>query len=319
MPAPRLSIVVANFNKARFVEGTLRSALAQGDDVQVVVVDDASTDDSLAVIRAVAATDPRVEVVAMAANRGQSFCENRGLDAARGEYVIYLDSDDFLAPHCGSRRMEIAARDPDADMWIFPMSTFRQSPADAAPGWIPRDTDHLRRVLAHRLDWQLMQTLWRASFLRSFGAFDESFRRMTDVVLHTRALLAGARVRCYPDETPDCFYRIEESRLTFSADDLARRRVTAAVQYQRTFAPLVPPAYRRALTGTLLANMVWVLHQHRVGRLDGRLARELCAELVAACPLPAHRAVLRSFEAVNLAAPVHVPGVAWAARTVLGV
>lgn len=319
MARPRLSIIVANFNKSAYVEATLRSALAQGADTQVVVVDDASTDDSLSIIRGMAASDPRIDVVALPENRGQSFCENRGLERVTGDYVIYLDSDDSLAEGCGARRMTIAERDPDADMWIFPMSTFTTVPEEATPAWTPRDTDHLRRVLAHRLDWQLMQTLWRTSFLRSFGAFDESFMRMTDVVLHTRAILAGARIRCYPDEAPDCFYRIDDARLTFSPERLAKRRVAAAIQYQRTFAPLVPPSYRRYLSGTLLANMYWVLHQHRLGRIDRPLARDLCRELIAACPSAAHRLVLRSFRDVNLASPIHLPGVAWLARTTMAV
>lgn len=319
MASPRLSIIVANFNKRAYVEATLRSALAQGGDTQVIVVDDASTDDSLSIIRGMAASDPRIEVVSLPENRGQSYCENRGLERAQGDYVIYLDSDDCLAPGCGARRMASADRDADADMWIFPMATFATVPEEATPAWTPRDTDHLRRVLAHRLDWQLMQTLWRTSFLRSFGAFDEDFMRMTDVVLHTRAILAGARIRCYPHEVPDCYYRIDDARLTFSPERLARRRVAAAIQYQRTFEPLVPPSYRRFLSGTLLANMYWVLHQHRVGRLDRALARELCGDLIEACPSATHRLVLRTFCAANLSSPIHLPGVAWLARTIAGV
>jgi hypothetical protein len=142
---------------------------------------------------------------------------------------------------------------------------------------------------------------------------------MTDVVLHTRALLAGARIRCYPHLPADCCYRIDDSRLTFSADELARRRVAAAIQYQQTFQPLVPPSYRRALGGTLLSNMYWVLHQRRLGRVAPDLADQLCRDLIAACPLRDQRAVLNGYRFAATHSPRHIPGLAWTARKLIGV
>ena len=71
MSKPRASVVVASYNCAATLEAAVRSALRQSlRELEVIVVDDASTDDSVAVARRVAAADPRVRVEALDANRG---------------------------------------------------------------------------------------------------------------------------------------------------------------------------------------------------------------------------------------------------------
>jgi hypothetical protein len=93
---PLVSILINNYNYARFVMEAVRSALDQtGPEVEVVVVDDGSTDDSLACLATIA--DPRVRVIAQR-NGGQGAAYNTGFAAARGEYVIFLDADDLLDP-----------------------------------------------------------------------------------------------------------------------------------------------------------------------------------------------------------------------------
>jgi len=90
-----VSIIITNHNYARFVGAAIDSALAQdgdGIDVEVVVVDDGSTDDSLAVIEAFG---DRVTTIATP-NGGQGAAFNRGFAASRGSIVIFLDADDVL-------------------------------------------------------------------------------------------------------------------------------------------------------------------------------------------------------------------------------
>ncbi|WP_203135833.1 glycosyltransferase family 2 protein [Microbacterium sp. JZ31] len=94
-----VTVVIPCFNYARYVEQAVHSALNQGGvTVEVIVVDDASTDDSLAVLRRLAEEDPRVHVLANETNRGPVATFNRGLAAATGEYLVRLDADDLLTP-----------------------------------------------------------------------------------------------------------------------------------------------------------------------------------------------------------------------------
>jgi len=93
---PLVSIVVDNYNYARFLAAALDSALAQTHPrVEVVVVDDGSTDDSLAVIEGYGS---RVHPVRRSVNGGQAAALNAGFAASAGSVVIFLDADDELYP-----------------------------------------------------------------------------------------------------------------------------------------------------------------------------------------------------------------------------
>ena len=95
--APRsVSIIVNNFNYERYVGAAIESALSQTRPAQVIVVDDASTDGSRGII---AAFGDRIEAVLKTTNGGQASAMNEGLRVATGDVVIFLDSDDLLAPH----------------------------------------------------------------------------------------------------------------------------------------------------------------------------------------------------------------------------
>ena len=103
--APLVSIVVDNYNYARFLPRSVGSALAQTyPHVEVVVVDDASTDGSQEIIRAFG---QRVTPVLKAVNAGHGAAFNSGFAASRGEIVIFLDADDYLYPQA----VEIVVRE----------------------------------------------------------------------------------------------------------------------------------------------------------------------------------------------------------------
>jgi len=94
---PRVSVCMATYDGARWVEEQLASILAEiGPDDEVVVVDDASHDDTVALVRAV--DDPRVRLVAQERNRGYVRTFETALGLARGRYVLLADQDDVWEP-----------------------------------------------------------------------------------------------------------------------------------------------------------------------------------------------------------------------------
>ena len=94
---PDFSIVIINYNYARFLPDSIGSALAQDHpSFEIVVVDDASTDESKRVIESYG---DKVLPVLKAANRGHGDGFNQGFAASRGEIVLFLDADDYLHPH----------------------------------------------------------------------------------------------------------------------------------------------------------------------------------------------------------------------------
>ena len=92
---PVVSIIIPNHNYAQYIGDAIRSVSAQTlKNWECIIIDDASTDDSVAVIRRHIKSDPRFRLIRMKKQSGVSVARNAGLDAARGEYVAFLDADD---------------------------------------------------------------------------------------------------------------------------------------------------------------------------------------------------------------------------------
>lgn len=109
----RFSIVIPSYNYARFVHRAIDSALAQtGNDFEVVVVDDGSTDDTPAVVARYAG---RIRSFRHT-NRGAAATRNRGAELASGEFLLFLDADDRLLPDALGHFRAALQRRPDARM-----------------------------------------------------------------------------------------------------------------------------------------------------------------------------------------------------------
>lgn len=104
---PTVSVVIPCYNYETYLPQAAESALSQADvDVDVIIVDDASTDGSANVAKSLAESDPRVRVLLHRKNVGPVGTFNDGLPLVRGEYLVRLDADDLLTP--GSLRRSIA-------------------------------------------------------------------------------------------------------------------------------------------------------------------------------------------------------------------
>lgn len=126
METPKVSVVIPVYNTQDFVRQTLESIAGQTlREIEIVVVDDGSTDDSLPIVRGMAEADSRIRVFSQA-NQGQSVARNTGLEQSKGKYVYFMDSDDLLeapALECCYRKCEENALDLvlfDADIFGDP-------------------------------------------------------------------------------------------------------------------------------------------------------------------------------------------------------
>jgi succinoglycan biosynthesis protein ExoO len=109
---PLVTVVMANHNGGRYIETALRAVLGQSlRDIDVIVADDCSTDDSAERVTAIASHDRRVRLLLAHRNEGPAAARNRGLDAARGRWIAVLDSDDMMHPERLSRLVAAAEQD----------------------------------------------------------------------------------------------------------------------------------------------------------------------------------------------------------------
>lgn len=210
---PTISVVMAAYKGATLVEETLASLKAQTfGDFEIIVVDDCSPDDTLAVLARW--DDPRLRVIALPENGGPVRARNRGVAEARGRYIAALDQDDICMPHRFARQVAYLEAHPDvvllgtgvallSDGVVGPSSYAAQT----TPGltrWLLQignplawSSVMLRADVAHRLDpFTRPEILYAEDFdlyhrMAQFGAI----ARLDEELLLYRVHLNGASQR----------------------------------------------------------------------------------------------------------------------------
>jgi glycosyltransferase involved in cell wall biosynthesis len=123
---PRVSVIIPCFNHGRFLRNAAQSVLSQTlADIELIIVDDGSTDETATVIAGL--HDPRVRVQ-VTGNRGVSAARNVGLDMARGEFTAFLDADDAWEPDKLARQVAIMDSEPEVTLVFTDLRRF--SPSD---------------------------------------------------------------------------------------------------------------------------------------------------------------------------------------------
>jgi len=116
-PPATVTVVVPCYNYANFLPQAVHSCLAQEEvEVDVIIVDDASTDSSLSVAKDLAATNPNVSVLAHDRNKGMVATFNDGAEIATGEFLVRLDADDLLTPGSLARATQLARAYPSVGL-----------------------------------------------------------------------------------------------------------------------------------------------------------------------------------------------------------
>ncbi|MBX3165248.1 MAG: glycosyltransferase [Bacteroidetes bacterium] len=272
---PPISIITANYNKANFISETVHSVLNQTyQNWELIIVDDSSTDDSISIINQFT-HDKRIHLLKNNENKGANFCRNFGLQKAKGEYVVFLDADDLLDKSCLENRIKKAKENPDGNLFVFAMGVFKKEIGDDTRKWIPNSQKPLTDFLQHKLPWSIIQPLWKKDFLISLNGFDETFERLQDVELHTRALLhRSVKVYQFPG-IKDCYYRIDEERKNFNEFEFLQRRIKSSVQYCNKFVALVEQKQKRFLLGTVLQSYFSIIYALRNKKLAQKEFLEL--------------------------------------------
>jgi glycosyltransferase involved in cell wall biosynthesis len=119
-PHPEVTVVMPNFNKGRFVSVAIQSVLNQTfKDIELIIVDDASTDDSVAIAEKYVSTDgDRVRLLRFSERKGPAAARNLGIRNARGEITCFLDSDDVYSPVKVERQLK-ALREENKPVVVY--------------------------------------------------------------------------------------------------------------------------------------------------------------------------------------------------------
>ena len=211
---PNISVIIPNFNRGVLLKETLDS-LAQQDyhSWEAIIVDDGSADESEPIANSFVAKDPRFRFHRRdRLPAGAPVCRNIGISLAKGNYLMFLDSDDLLRPFTLSQRSEAVKTHPGFDFWVFPMLMFRDDPQQAKFLWnIDNGKPDLSRFLVLDAPWQTSGPLWLKESVVKIAGFTEGLACWQDVDFHLKALAAGLKGTKLYGLRPDVFYRQHET------------------------------------------------------------------------------------------------------------
>lgn len=225
--SPLVSFIVPVYNTQDTLPRCLDSLLSQTlSDIEIIVVNDGSPDDSQSVIERYAQRDCRIRAVAKQ-NGGLSSARNAGLDVARGRIVDFVDSDDYVEPNLAERLVEVFdAR--HADIAVFGAEC---EPADACPKRVQEllspsagEFDAFEPLLLFASHAQ--PYVWRAAYSRAFIEaerlrFAENVRFAEDVVFQFESYPLSKKTLLIPDKL--YHYVMQEKSLTHTFNTSASR------------------------------------------------------------------------------------------------
>jgi cellulose synthase/poly-beta-1,6-N-acetylglucosamine synthase-like glycosyltransferase len=283
---PRVTVVVPTFNAERWLRETVDSVLAQRfQDFELLVLDNASTDDTPAIIGRY--SDTRVEFRRNPTNLGFAASVNRGCREARGEFIIVIGADDRLLPDFLTEAVAFLDAEPGISMVHGPAAWIDAEGrrfGGTADGWsrITRGSHAMLGAFGDGFCFSTM--LMRTAAIRATGPFDEAWREVVDLWLFQRMCLAGQIG--YLDRVL-CEYRVHDAAMSmpmYRANLMFRRQMTAARECFAWPEAVAAGAagYRRAAERHAAATAIEVLHMSRADGY-GAFLRNL-AEVVSAVP-----------------------------------
>ena len=207
-----ISVIVPCYNANRYLNVCLESLKAQrSPQIEMIFIDDGSTDSTGAMLDAFARTEPRAKVI-HERNEGVSAARNRGIAMAKGRYIAFMDADDALEENALSILFQAAVRTgaqiTSANHTLFNMEKNCRVPVKIDPV-VPRPSEIVREIIhMHRI----YNNLWNKLYVRELFAdglkLDENVRIGEDALLNPQLYLHAKSVTHIPDHT--YVYRVHD-------------------------------------------------------------------------------------------------------------
>ncbi len=209
---PLVSIVTPSYNQARFLEGTIRSVLAQDyPRLEYILVDGGSTDGSLEIIKKYA---DRLSWWTSEKDQGQTDAINKGFSHARGDILAWLNSDDTYEPQVIPSIVKIFQEQPDLGLIYGDVNYINE---DGAPiGRFPAAQTDYRRLRRGYVHIPQQAAFFRGDLWRSLGPLDPSFYFAMDYDLWVR-IARVSKVKYIPRTWAN--FRLHSAGKTIAADE----------------------------------------------------------------------------------------------------
>ncbi|MEH2397435.1 glycosyltransferase family 2 protein [Nostoc sp.] len=239
---PKVSVIIPAYNTEAYIAKAIESALEQTlTDIEVIVVDDGSSDKTVEVVKSF--TDQRLKVIVNQQNLGVSGARNRALRAAQGEWIAVLDSDDWYAPE-RLEKLVLLAEETNADMIADDPYLIKDGATSPWSTLIQESGEHIDKILQIDLIYfvetdiygkaglrlGLSKPIFKREFLVKHGIeYDETVSIAEDFWLDLKCLINGARFFIVPE--PYYFYRSRSISLVRQSILLRLNQYISATNY----------------------------------------------------------------------------------------
>lgn len=260
---PKVSVIIPAYNTEAYIAKAIESALEQTlTDIEVIVVDDGSSDKTVEVLKSF--TDQRLKVIVNQQNLGVSGARNRALRAAQGEWIAVLDSDDWYAPE-RLEKLVLLAEQTNADMIADDPYLIKDGATSPWSTLIQESGEHIDKIIQIDLIYfvetdiygkaglrlGLSKPIFKREFLVKHGIeYDETVSIAEDFWLDLKCLINGARFFIVPE--PYYFYRSRSISLVRQSILLRLNQyISATTSFMQQEVVKKNPALMRALSYNL--------------------------------------------------------------------
>ena len=265
----KISVVIPVYNVERHIKKTLDSVLGQSlSDIEVICVDDCSTDSSAQIIEKYA--DDRLTLVRFTENRFAGTARNQGLDMAKGQYVLFIDADDFLEPSALEKLYQSALR-YDSDITVFDALNYDDKSGVTqecllinnnllpdAPSFKAREiADVIFHALGHGLVWN---KLYKTSFVRKHGIRFSGARIFNDCNFVFEAFARADTVSAVRESLIN--YRTNQSSSLSSGGMKDKYCLSFCTAYEELYNSLVEQKTFGLFAKTFYSSMLHVGNRH---------------------------------------------------------
>ena len=289
----KVSVIMPIYNAGEYLLRAIGDVLSQTfTDIELICIDDGSTDDSFDILEDLHQTDERITLISEK-NFGPSVARNKGLSVASGKYIIFLDADDMFEPSLIERLYEIAERDNldvavtgfdiynDSQNKIFP-ATDEPNAAIFAGGAVTSKNEHPDLILSSTTGY-VWNKLFRASFLRDKKLlFDPDLYVFEDVHFTCCAMATAERVGMVEGKLVHHRIYSEQSRATlfrkyYGQVPVVYAKIREFLMHRGMYIPL-KKGYLNFSAGRCykIYNLLWNDGKERLWDL---LHTQYCAEL----------------------------------------
>ena len=218
---PLVTVAIAVYNAEKYLKDCMESVVNQTyKNLEIICVNDASTDSSLAILEPYAAKDNRVKIITNKTNSGLGVTRNVGLDAAQGEYILFVDSDDWIdLTTC--EKLVTKAQENDADIVFYSALRVDGKQRSMMSNYCEVSsplTLEDRRLLLRKAMPSTWSKLWKRNFMVYNKIRFPDARRAQDHAPHWMGCILAKKIKFLNKENGLYFYRIHSDQISQSSD-----------------------------------------------------------------------------------------------------